>query len=87
MALAMNSTPTEKLQNTCAGVTEGSTFNETVKIREVVDGQLELVFDEDDGYQGHYKKLRPGKQYGGVPGEKDAAVTYVRTWLMTLNSF
>lgn len=86
MALAMNSEPTEKLQNTCAGVAEGSTWNEIVKIREVSDGHLELVFDGDEYYQGHHQKLRPGKQYGGIHVRPTLLLPISRL-TKTLNSF
>jgi len=69
MALAMNSQPTEKLRNTCAGIPESTTWKETVKVREVSDGHLELVFDDEKNDDNIYKKSRPGKKYGNFPGE------------------
>ena len=71
VVLAMNSKRTEKLQNTCAGVAEDSTFNEIVKIREVGDGHLELVFGADDEYDRNHQKLKPEKYYGGLQGNRE----------------
>ncbi|KAI4674594.1 uncharacterized protein J4E88_008331 [Alternaria novae-zelandiae] len=53
MALAMNSTPSEKLDGTSAGVEQSETWRNVVKIRETDDQRLELRFvdryDEDGG--------------------------------------
>ncbi|KAI4914926.1 hypothetical protein J4E90_004962 [Alternaria incomplexa] len=53
MALAMNSTPSEKLNGTGAGVERSETWRNVVKIRETDDQRLELRFvdryDEDGG--------------------------------------
>jgi hypothetical protein len=44
-------------------------LEETVKVREVSDGHLELVFDDEKNDDNIYKKSRPGKKYGNFPGE------------------
>ncbi|KAI9869567.1 MAG: hypothetical protein M1830_005382, partial [Pleopsidium flavum] len=72
MALAINSQPTEKLRNTCAGVSQSTTWKETMKIRDVSDGLLELVFHDEKDNEESYEKLRPGGKYGTVSGERDA---------------
>jgi hypothetical protein len=59
LALAMNSTPTQRLSNTSAGIRKSATWKEIVRIREVGDTKLQLVFD--DAGMGEKPKL--GKKY------------------------
>ncbi len=59
LALAMNSTPTQRLSNTSAGIRKSVTWKEIVRIREVDDTKLQLVFD--DAGMGEKPKL--GKKY------------------------
>lgn len=59
-ALAMNSTPTEKLRNTCAGITKTRIYKLPVRILAARDGDsdgehLELVFGEVDEEGGREK--------------------------------
>jgi hypothetical protein len=63
VALAMNSRPTEVLENTSAGISQTDTFRNLVSVREVVDRneRLELVFQRDE------HKYRGGG--GGGEGE------------------
>jgi hypothetical protein len=47
LALAINSAPTSALQNTCAGIDKSETWSQVVRVREITDGHLELLFDPD----------------------------------------
>jgi hypothetical protein len=46
LALAINSQPTKKLQNTCAGIEHPATWQEIVSVRETYPGHLEMVVGE-----------------------------------------
>ena len=59
LALAMNSAPSRRLNNTSAGIRKRATWQEVVRIREVDDTVLQLVFD--DAVTGEKPKL--GKKY------------------------
>ena len=62
LALAINSNPTPRLQNTGAGVSRLDTWKEQVMVR-VADGrQLQLIF-EGDGKLREYSKPAVGKEY------------------------
>jgi hypothetical protein len=72
IVLAMNSMPTERLRNTCAGVWELGTWKEIVKVRERKAEHLELVFDgglDDDEEIGDLP--RPNRRYGAFPDLKE----------------
>jgi hypothetical protein len=62
VALAINSTLTQALDNTCAGIARLDTYKHVVTIREVSNVHLGLVLDNEGGY------LPPaeGKLYGAV---------------------
>ncbi|MCJ1248339.1 hypothetical protein MMC30_005556 [Trapelia coarctata] len=76
LALAMNSRPTDKLANTCAGIEALKTWQKVVTIREVSEGHLEFLFvdgsDEEDVGKKPVpgKKMVPGKRYGNPSGLK-----------------
>lgn len=67
-ALAMNSTPTEKLRNTCAGISQLHTFKLPVRILAFSDyGQdnhLELVFGNIDRRVAEENRIKENKTYG-----------------------
>ncbi len=45
LALALNSQPSDRLQNTSAGIEKRDTWKENVRIREVIGNRLEFVLD------------------------------------------
>ena len=66
IALAMNSSPTRHLQNTCAGIIGVKTFQTTVRVQASQseggkDGHLELVFGEPEA---HMQRLEVNREYG-----------------------
>lgn len=73
-ALAMNSPPTERLLNTCAGISQLHTFRIPVRIRARgkaygQDDHLELVFGNVDSRLAEENRLRENKKYGTMaPG-------------------
>ena len=66
IGVAMNSTPTEKLMNTCAGINQLSTWKKIVRIRETNGTHLELVFEDGSDEEEIGKKPVPGKDYGSL---------------------
>ena len=58
IALAMNSSPTEALQNTCAEITGKRPFQTIVRIRETSVGHLELLFEEESDYKMQTSELK-----------------------------
>ncbi|KAK2875132.1 hypothetical protein FQN49_001758 [Arthroderma sp. PD_2] len=70
VALAMNSTPTERLKNTGAGVSKADIFRNLVNVKECGDGRkIQLVFEKDirDGKTRSdivYRGIRAGRAYG-----------------------
>ena len=60
LALAVNSKPTERLANTSAGIKKTVTWEEMVKIREVDERRLELVFG---GRTDAGERAKMGKEY------------------------
>ena len=58
VALAMNSTPTRALQNTCAGIIGTKAFKTSVKIVETTDGHLELFFGDEDSSSAQISSLK-----------------------------
>ena len=71
-ALAANSTPSEELQNTCAGITEYRTFELPVRVLVTTnkegDGEhLEMVFGDVDDGEAEKRRIKPGRVYGRLP--------------------
>jgi hypothetical protein len=63
-ALAINSTPTEALRNTSAGIDRVQTFRNTISVREVeTNDRLELVFEKEEEKGGAYKRVLLGRGY------------------------
>ncbi len=80
-ALAMNSTPTAALRNTCAGITELNIFKLPVRVLTFRDAEgdgehLELVFGNLDEKMLENKTIKANRVYGTMPTvtahEKDA---------------
>ena len=74
-ALAMNSTPTTALRNTCAGITELNIFKLPVRVLtfrdEEGDGEhLELVFGDLDEKTLENKTIKANRVYGTMPSKK-----------------
>ncbi|MCJ1323303.1 hypothetical protein MMC15_008659 [Xylographa vitiligo] len=67
-ALALNSAPTEKLKNTCAGIERIGTWKKMIKIREVGNQHLELVVKDDNNEEEVGVPPIPNKKYGVMPG-------------------
>lgn len=71
IVLAMNSTPTKALRNTCAGIKELHIFQLPVRVFAMADQEgdgehLELVFgDETDG-----DLIKANRKYGTMPASK-----------------
>lgn len=65
IALAMNSSPTENLRGTCAGIKSLSTWEKIVSMQETSEEHLEFIF-EDDGVMLDQVARAPsaGKRYG-----------------------
>ena len=73
-ALAMNSTPTEKLRNTCAGITKTRAFKLPVRILSARNGEsdgehLELVFGEVDEKVAAKGSIKLNRAYGTMAGK------------------
>ena len=71
MTLAVNSAPTEHLQNTCAGIIGIKTFQTSVRVlaRDSGDGQqdhLELVFGEFQRPDACMRMVEVNRKYGKV---------------------
>ncbi|KAL8779968.1 MAG: hypothetical protein Q9213_006693 [Squamulea squamosa] len=71
-ALAINSTPTAALRNTCAGITELRIFKLSVRVlvRNDVEGEgeyLELVFGDVDQEKVEDSTIKPNRVYGTMP--------------------
>ena len=69
MALAMNSTPTKHLQNTCAGIIGIKTFQTLVRVLATNPNgakadHLELVFGEVE--QSNVARLKMNQEYGAL---------------------
>ncbi|KAM3076653.1 hypothetical protein ACMFMG_007459 [Clarireedia jacksonii] len=61
VVLAINSSPTSILENTCAGITRLDTYKHIVKVREVFEQHLSLVLE---GEEENSKSVVAGKRYG-----------------------
>ena len=68
VALAMNSSPTEILQNTCAGIIGRKALKTPVRILATTPGHLELVFGAVQNAQ--TSELVMNKKYGKVTVKK-----------------
>ena len=71
-ALAMNSTPTAALRNTCAGITELDVFKLPVRVLALRDAEgdgehLELVFGKRDEKTLENKTINANRVYGTMP--------------------
>ena len=72
-ALAVNSTPTALLRNTCAGITELNIFKTPVRVlafrdNEHSDGEhLELVFGDLDEKSIQHQVIKENRVYGSMP--------------------
>ena len=65
LVLTVNSSSTEHLRNTCAGVGQRQTWGLITKVRETSDHRVELVFEEDEREDGQpLGQVKPGKKYG-----------------------
>ena len=64
VALALNSDRSERIQNTCGGITEAETWREVVAVREIDEGHLEMVVGEEKKEMG--MRPRVGTEYGTV---------------------
>lgn len=61
VALAINSSPSEKLLGTSAGIETRKLWENVVRVRSMKDEKLELCFMGDDKEEG--ESVRPGKKY------------------------
>ena len=74
-ALAVNSSPTTVLRNTCAGITEFDIFKLPVRILTTRDQEgdgehLELVFGSQDEKSAMHGIIKPNRAYGTLPSVK-----------------
>ena len=69
VALALNSTSSSKIQNTCGGIQEAETWREVVAVREVYEGHLEMVVGDEASRVG--ARPRVGVEYGRVREKGD----------------
>ena len=66
VALAMNSSPTEALQNTCAGIVGRKAYETHVRVMKTSDKHLELVFGEVKDPNADVSRLVMNEKYGKV---------------------
>lgn len=71
VVLAMNSSPTEILQNTCAGVVGRKAYETRVRVLKTNDKHLELVFGDIKDPNADVSKLVMNEMYGSVVIGKD----------------
>ncbi|KAL8756641.1 MAG: hypothetical protein Q9199_002795 [Rusavskia elegans] len=64
IALAVNSTPTEKLKNNCSGIRSLSTWKKVVVVRETRHDHVELVFEDGSDEELVGAKVVCEKRYG-----------------------
>lgn len=64
VALAMNSSPTKILQNTCAGIMGRKALKTSVKVVATTPGHLELVFGQVNDPLAQISKLEMNQEYG-----------------------
>lgn len=70
VALAMNSSPTQVLQNTCAGILGRQALKTPVRVLVTTPGHLELVFGSVDGQNAPTSKLVMNEKYGKLTVKK-----------------
>lgn len=66
IALAMNSSPTEALQNTCAGIVGKTAYQTHVRVLKKGEKHLELVFGEVQDPNADISKLVMNEKYGSI---------------------
>lgn len=71
VALTMNSSPTEILQNTCAGIIGLKAFKTPVRVLATTQGHLELVFGEVKDLNAQASTLVMNEKYGKLASEND----------------
>lgn len=76
VALAMNSSPTKHLQNTCAGVLGIKTFQTPVRIMVTNEGSgkdehLELVFGDEEQGNAQMSRMEVNKKYGTLHTDRE----------------
>lgn len=77
VALAMNSSPTETLQNTCAGITGRRAYETRVRVLKTSEKHLELVFGEIKDPNADTSEMVMNEKYGRVAiGKKDEDETF-----------
>lgn len=69
VALAMNSSPTETLQNTCAGIVGRQALKTPVRVLATDPGHLELVFGEVKNPNAQTSELMMNEKYGKLTDE------------------
>lgn len=70
VALAMNSSPTEALHNTCAGIIGKRAYQTNVRVMKTSEKHLELVFGEVKDPNADITKLVMDEKYGGIVGQE-----------------
>lgn len=71
VALTMNSSPTEVLQNTCAGIVGLTALKTPVRVLATTQGHLELVFGEIKDPNAQASTLVMNEKYGKLAREND----------------
>lgn len=66
VALAMNSSPTKTLQNTCAGIIGRTALQTNVRVLKTSEKHLELVFGEAKNPNASNFKLAMNEKYGSI---------------------
>ncbi|MCJ1260741.1 hypothetical protein MMC22_000603, partial [Lobaria immixta] len=74
VALAMNSSPTQVLQNTCAGIIGRQALKTLVRVLVTAPGHLELVFGAVDGQNAPTSKLVMNEKYGKLKAKKTTKI-------------
>lgn len=69
VALAMNSSPTKTLQNTCAGIIGRKALMTPVRVLATTPGHLELVFGDVEDPNAPLSKLVVNEKYGKLTDE------------------
>lgn len=71
VALAMNSSPTETLQNTCAGILGKRAYQTRVRVLKTSEKHLELVFGEVKDPNADISQLAMNEKYGSIVAGKE----------------
>ncbi|KIX95139.1 uncharacterized protein Z520_09055 [Fonsecaea multimorphosa CBS 102226] len=69
ITLAMNSSPSPRLQDTCAGVMAAKTWRQVVTVRETYPGHLEMVVGPEE--KAKHPQPQAGRYYGHVAEKRD----------------